>query len=88
MRAKTQQEPAKQYRRIIADTARSTRTRLVECRLPVAPQLHELVNRREVAAARQLVLLTDEMVMAYGEAGAVQHFAEMGARLVSARKAS
>lgn len=87
MRAKTHPEPARATSIIMADAARVTRSRLRQCRLPVAPQLHELVTRkRGVAAARQLTLLADEMVMAFGEAGAVQHFAEMGARIVSARQ--
>lgn len=82
-------KPARAASIIIADTARVTRSRLKQRRLPVDPQLHELVTRRRgIATARQLTLLADEMVMAFGEAGAVQHFAEMGARLVSARKAS
>lgn len=80
-------QPARAARIILADTARVTRNRLVQCRLAVDPNLHALVSKsRGVAAARQLTLLADEMVMAFGEAGAVQHFAEMGARLVSARK--
>lgn len=89
MSAKTHPEPTRAARIILADAARVTRSRLRQCRLPVAPQLHELATKkRGVAAARQLTLLADEMVMAFGEAGAVQHFAEMGAQLVSARKAS
>lgn len=82
-------KPARATSIILADAARETRSTLRQCRLPVDPQLNELVSRRRgVAAARQLTLLTEEMVMAFGEAGAVQRFAAMGAQLVSARKAS
>lgn len=81
-------KPATAARIILADTARETRSTLRQCRLPVDPQLDELAARRRgIATARQLTLLTDEMIAAFGEAGAVQHFAAMGARLVSARKA-
>jgi hypothetical protein len=81
-------KPARATQIILSDTARETRSTLRRIRLPVDPQLHELVSkRRGVATARQLTLLADEMIAAFGESGAVEHFAQMGARLVSARMA-
>lgn len=80
-------EPAKAARLILADAARETRSTLRRDRLPVDPQLTELASRRRgVAAARQLTMLADEMLMAYGPDAAARRFAEMGAAFIAARR--
>lgn len=82
------QEPARAVRLIIADAARATRSQLRQCHLPVDPNLDALASsRRGTATARQLVLLTDEMIRAHGPNEAKQRFAEMGARMIDARLA-
>ena len=82
-------EPARAAHRILADVARETRSTLRRSRLPVDPQLDDLTSRRQgVAAARQLTLLTDEMLMAYGPDAAIRRLAEMGAAIVAARRSA
>ena len=82
-------EPAYSAHRILADVARETRSTLRRSRLPVDPQLDDLTSRRRgVAAARQLTLLTDEMLMAYGPDAAIRRLAEMGAAIVAARRSA
>ena len=90
MRAKNEgPEPTRAAGRVVADIARAARASLRQQKLPVSPNVDQLAAcRRGKASARQLMLLTDALCDAYGEQGAVLHFAEMGARLVSARKAS